>query len=79
MAKTTGITLYECDRCGTKEYALGANSMLSDWHEVARTTKDMLNKSFLLCGSCFKDYYAIVESQDITFVQWMDKGKEIAK
>lgn len=79
MAKTTGITLYECDRCNTKEYALDGGKSEKYWHEAKRTSKDMLDKSFLLCDSCWKDYTAIVESQDTAFVEWMDKGKELNK
>lgn len=77
MAKTSGITKCECDRCGAKEYLTETSPTWSDWHTIKRYTGDAVEVSRLLCRDCFTDYKTLMSEQDAGFNDFMKtKGGE---
>ena len=41
--------MYECDRCGTKEFLTSNAPKRSDWIDVKRVTADGADKVVLMC------------------------------
>lgn len=76
MAKTTGITMYECDRCGAKEHLTKDSPATADWHDIERVTKDGARRPVLLCKECHATYLMLVEQEDTDFNNFMAKGRE---
>lgn len=74
MGRISGITMYECDRCGAKEHLTDDSPSLADWHDVDRTTADGARRSVLMCSSCHGLYKKLVESEDASFNEFMSDG-----
>ena len=74
MAKTKGMTAYECDRCGAKEFLTEDAPGKADWHDVARTTADGAERTVLMCAGCYASYRSLVESEDRDFNAFMANG-----
>lgn len=76
MAKTEGVTLYECDRCGAKEYIKPGSSGGHFWHTIARVDAEGVQTSRLLCEACYQDYTGLIKQQDEEFQAFMRGGKK---
>ena len=75
MAKTSGITCCECDRCGEKEFLSEGAPAWSNWHGVTRYSMDGVKMERLLCRECFEDYKMLMSEQDAGFNGFMcEKG-----
>lgn len=74
MAKTKGITAYECDRCGAKDFLTDDAPSKADWHDVARTTADGAERTVLMCAACYASYRILVEQEDREFNRFMADG-----
>ena len=66
--------MFECDRCGAKEFLTPDAPARADWMEVERVTMDMQTKKVLLCPTCFPEYKTLVTTQDREFNTFMVKG-----
>ena len=68
--------MYECDRCGAKEFLTDDAPARADWIDVERVTMDGQTKKVLLCPACHVEYKELVTQQDREFNQYMAEGAE---
>ena len=64
-------SMYECDRCGAKEFLTADAPARADWIDVERVTVDGQNKKVLLCPACYVEYKELVTAQDREFNAYM--------
>lgn len=76
MPKQTGITRYECDRCGRVAHLAEGAPEAGDWREVRRVTADGVDNSRLFCKECAAEYRKAAAEQDAAFNAFILKGKE---
>lgn len=88
MARTSGYTLFACDRCGRQEYLLDGSVESRNWYDIRRyragqaTGGDPETKT--LCSGCYTEYVETAQQQDMDFDQWMtntidtEKGRHAA-
>ncbi len=67
-------SMYECDRCGVKEFMTPDSPARSDWIDVERMTADGRDKHALMCPSCYALYKEIVAQNDRTYNKFMAEG-----
>lgn len=75
MPKQTGITRYECDRCGRAEHLAQGAPEAGDWREVRRVTADGVDNARLLCKECADEYRKLAVEQDAAFNAFVAKGR----
>lgn len=66
--------MYECDRCGSKEFLTSDAPARADWIDVERVTMDGQAKTVLLCPACHVEYKELVAAQDRAFNSYMAEG-----
>ena len=66
--------MYECDRCGAKEFLTSDAPARADWIGVERVTMDGQTKTVLLCPACHVEYKELVTRQDREFNTYMAEG-----
>lgn len=66
--------MFECDRCGAKEFLTPDAPARADWMDVERVTMDMQTKTVLLCPTCYTAYKTLVTTQDREFNTYMSEG-----
>lgn len=66
--------MYECDRCGTKEFLTSDAPKRSDWIDVRRVTADGADKSVLMCPDCYALYKEVVAQDESNFNKFMAEG-----
>lgn len=66
--------MFECDRCGNKEFLTNDAPARADWVDVERVTMDMQHKTVLLCPACHAAYKELVTTQDREFNAYMAEG-----
>lgn len=66
--------MYECDRCGAKEFMTSGAPDRDDWMDVERVTADGQRKSMLMCPACYALYKNVVEQDERNFNKFMDEG-----
>lgn len=71
MARTTGITRYECDRCGKAAHLAPGAPEAGDWRDARRYTADGVENARLLCSGCAAAYRKMAEAQDAEFAAFM--------
>ncbi|OXN01491.1 hypothetical protein [Bifidobacterium vansinderenii] len=76
MSKTTGLTAYECDRCGRKDYLTSTDLQVRDWYDVTRVTTGSTTAPYVLCGSCWTDYQTLLKQQTNEFERFLAEKKE---
>ncbi len=73
--KTAG-DMYECDRCGAKEFLTDDAPARADWITVERVTADGQHKSILMCPDCYELYKEVVAQDERNFNKFMSDGVE---
>lgn len=68
--------MYECDRCGEKEFLTPDAPARADWMDVERVTADGQHKTVLMCPSCYAEYKEIVAQDEQNFNKFMAEGVE---
>lgn len=68
--------MYECDRCGKKEFLNDDAPARADWMDVERVTADGQHKTVLMCPSCYAEYKEIVAQDEQNFNKFMAEGVE---
>ena len=68
--------MYECDRCGSKEFLTSDAPARADWMDVERVTADGQHKTVLMCPSCYAAYKEIVAQDEQNFNKFMAEGVE---
>ena len=76
MAKTEGITLYTCDRCGKQAYLTADNNARNEWYEVKRITKDGATAARWLCRECNAEYGKLASAADADFNDFMKSAEK---
>ena len=66
--------MYECDRCGTKEFLTSNAPKRSDWIDVKRVTADGADKVVLMCPDCYALYKKLVEQDERNFNKFIAEG-----
>lgn len=66
--------MYECDRCGEKEFLTTDAPARSDWIDVRRVTADGADKSVLMCPDCYDLYKEVVAQDESNFNKFMAEG-----
>lgn len=66
--------MYECDRCGTKEFLISDAPARSDWIDVKRVTADGADKTVLMCPDCYALYKEVVAQDESNFNKFMAEG-----
>ena len=67
-------SMYECDRCGEKEFLTDDAPARADWIDVQRVTADGQHKTVLMCPDCYALYKEIVMQDDSNFKKFMAEG-----
>lgn len=76
MARTDGVIMMECDRCGRKDFLSGeGDPNIKRWYEVGRTASGNVPVGRLLCVDCYREYDALLKGQDAAFERFMAEGK----
>lgn len=79
MARTDGVIMMECDRCGRKDFLSGEGDPgIKQWYEVERTASGNVPVRRLLCADCYRDYDGLLKGQDAAFAAFMEKGGDAA-
>ena len=68
--------MYECDRCGDKEFLTSDAPARADWMDVERVTADGQHKTVLMCPSCYAEYKEIVAQDEQNVNKFMADGVE---
>lgn len=69
--------MYECDRCGAKEFLTDDAPARADWITVERVTADGQHKTVLMCPDCYALYKEVVMQDERNFNKFMaDGGKK---
>lgn len=68
--------MYECDRCGKKEFLTSDAPARADWMDVERVTVDGQHKTVLMCPSCYAQYKKIVAQDEQNFNKFMAERVE---
>lgn len=68
--------MYECDRCGKKEFLSDDAPARADWMDVERVTAEGQRKTVLMCPSCYAQYKEIVAQDERNFNKFMGSGVE---
>lgn len=77
MTRRENLTCCECDRCGDKEYLTNDSPNLADWFDVKRITSQGIERTALLCSSCYTDYKQLLDKEDTSYRQFMgEKGQQ---
>lgn len=71
MGVTTGLSAYECDRCGKKEYLTSDAPNLAYWHKLQRVTADGVTFGYLLCEGCHSEHLQMQRKHDQEFNAFM--------
>ena len=66
--------MYECDRCGTKEFLTSNAPKRSDWIDVKRVTADGADKVVLMCPDCYALYKKLVEQDERNINKFIAEG-----
>lgn len=66
--------MYECDRCGAKDFLTDDAPARADWIDVKRVTADGHDKVVLMCPSCYAQYKEIVAQDEQNFNKFMADG-----
>lgn len=75
MPRQTGITRYECDRCGKVQHLSSGAPEVGDWRDVRRVTADGIDNARLLCRECAARYRELATEQDGAFNAFMSEGR----
>lgn len=75
MAKTENISLYECDRCGEKYYAIPGDEYAKGWSQPTRESASGAKSSPCLCPLCTKDYKSLLAAQDEMYAKWINEKR----
>lgn len=68
--------MYECDRCGMKEFLTDDAPARADWMDVKRVTAEGQNKTVLMCPDCYALYKDVVRQDEQNFNKFMADGAE---
>ena len=68
--------MYECDRCGAKEFLSDDAPARSDWIDVQRMTANGQRKNVLMCPACYALYKDVVRQDEQNFNKFMAGGVE---
>lgn len=66
--------MYECDRCGAKEFLTPDAPARADWMDVRRVTADGQSKTVLMCPSCYAHYKDLAKQDEANFNKFMAEG-----
>lgn len=66
--------MYECDRCGEKEFLTDDAPAGADWMDIKRVTADGQDKVVLMCPSCYAQYKEVVAQDEQNFNKFMAEG-----
>lgn len=75
MARKTGVTVLQCDRCQTLKYFEKPDDPgLKEWWDMTRYDADGMARTFLLCSRCHEQYVNKLKDSDNAFDAWMKGG-----
>lgn len=66
--------MYECDRCGAKEFLTDDAPARADWMDVKRVTAEGSDKSVLMCSECYVLYKDLAAQDERNFNKFMAEG-----
>lgn len=68
--------MYECDRCGKKDFLTDDAPARADWMDVERVTSEGRRKTVLMCPDCYTLYKDVVKQDEQNFNKFMADGVE---
>ena len=73
MGVEAGLTRYECDRCGIKQFITIEQAQEEKWGQPRFLRANQSEVQVTLCASCLTDWNKIMPRTDIIFDNFMTK------
>lgn len=73
MGIQTGLTQYECDRCGIKQIIDPKQAAEEKWSEKKFIRANQSDVNVVLCRYCSEDWLKLMAKADTIFDNFMDK------
>lgn len=79
MAITSGISIYECDRCHYKSFLAEHDLETKSWLTVNRYDRNRQNTPVTFCPICAEDYTKYEKTHQDSFDAFMSEKTETKK